>query len=300
MIVVALFGGFLLSLGGLRSDRKLATNLRYSPSALTAQQQAANPPYSQGFAAKGAARSHVPATGQRSAALPSDIIKTANLTIRVGQKNALHASQQATTIADGLGGYVAYRNSYNHNADIDLEIRVPAQSFDFALKEIRILGTVESESDNTQDVTLQVVDLGARLKNLEAQRNELLALYARAKSVADTIRVQNVLSNVQGQVEQTQTQMRYLANQTSLATISLSFETKPRHHHHPVVANRLVDAIGTAGTGIVNVIAGAIVVVGYALPLAALMLLGYAAYAAARRMYIWRRSTRPVGSAPSA
>jgi Domain of unknown function (DUF4349) len=305
MILIALAGGYGLSLAGGGSTHSVVVPrsgqpfyaLNAAPSTTSDGAYRASPQVQPNN------RAHAPVrTGSSkttaSSNLPSNIIKTADLTLKVGHKKAVATSNDAAGIAGGLGGYVSYRTNYNHNTDIELEVRVPAQSFDFALKQIRALGSVVSESDNTQDVSLRVVDLGARLKNLEAQRNTLVSLFAKAKTVADTIRVQQVLSNVQGQVEQTQAQMRYLDNQTALATISLSIQTKAahHHHHHHVAPNKIGTAFGSAGNGIVSVVAGTIVAVGYALPLAAIMFLGYGAFALARRVYLWRSGRRVVSS----
>lgn len=238
--------------------------------------------------------------GTNSSSLPSNIIQTANLTLKVGHKQAFRATRRAVDIAQGLHGYVAYRDSLNHDSTVNLQVRVPASSFLFALKQLRSLGQVKVEDDSTQDVGLQVVDLSARLKNLETQRDQLLRLFGKAKSVADTIRIERVLSNVQGEVEQTQARMRYLNNQTQLGTISLTIQARTFKHHKPRLtsANAIGNAFGTAGNGIVNVVAGAIVTVGYALPLAFFMFVGYGLFLLGRRIYR-RRGNQETGIAPS-
>ena len=61
---------------------------------------------------------------------------------------------------------------------------------------------VRSESVSGQEVGQEFVDLAARERNLHAQERVLLRLMNRAISVTDTIRVENELSQVQGQIEQ--------------------------------------------------------------------------------------------------
>lgn len=229
--------------------------------------------------------------------LPSNIIRTGYLTLRVGHNQAPQAEQRVTAVANRLGGYVSSLSRVSQNSYITLVMRIPVGNFGTAFQRLQYVGRIQSESTNSQDVSLQVVDLGARLSALDIQRNQLLKLFGQAQTVADTIRVQQVLSGVQSQIEQTQARMRYLANRTALATITLYLESKakvvvPVHH----TTNPIIKALGSAGNAIISVIAGAIIVVGYALPLAGLFLMGYAAFILVRRAYWLRRkpSTRPA------
>lgn len=228
-------------------------------------------------------------TGSTSG-LPPAIIRTDDLAIRVKSKGAERAAGKAEGLAVGFGGYVVSENRGDHNAYATVVIRVPASSFFRVLHRIRGFGRLEYETLNSQDVSLQVVNLGARLKNLQAQRAVLLALFNKATTVADTISVQQVLSGVQSQIDQLAAQMRYVSNQVALATISVTFDTnsspgpKPVHRNGPIVR-----ALEDAGTAATNVITGAIVLVGYGLPLAAIGLVLYALFLLARRHPRWRR-----------
>ena len=84
---------------------------------------------------------------------------------------------------------------------------VPVGRCPGAVARVRDLGTVQNLVISGQDVSAQYVDLQARLKNAEAQRDAMLALLAQAKTVPDIIAVQTQLGNITAQFEQRQGQL---------------------------------------------------------------------------------------------
>jgi hypothetical protein len=225
--------------------------------------------------------------------LSSAIIRTADMTIRVAPKKTQTASDRARAVASSLGGYVLSSTFNRQSYEVNLVLRVPSQNFNKALSGLRRLGVVTAEDIRGEDVSLQFVDLGARLKNLEAQREELLKLFSRANTVQDTIRVQQVLGDVQYQVEQTQARLRYLSNRTDLATITLALQSK-HHVVPPSHPGRIGKAFSQAIVASLTVVAGSIVFVGYLLPFALVALAGYGVYLLSRRRGASRKAARPA------
>ena len=144
------------------------------------------------IASAGAERKSVrPSSRSGSSSLPSNIIRTGDITVRLKSKTALGAKQQlAQRLNQFTGSYVASDSAYDHNRYVDMQIEVPVSDFQAVLTILEDdFGKVESESSTTQDVGVQVVDLNARLANLDAQRLALLKLFDKASTVASTIRV---------------------------------------------------------------------------------------------------------------
>src|SRR5262249_34688093 len=83
-------------------------------------------------------------------------------------------------------------------------------ALDDVLTQIRKKGTPRTITISGNDVSLQYVDLQARLTNAEAQRNAMLALLQQARSVNDTIQIQNQLGQVTGQIEELKGQISFL------------------------------------------------------------------------------------------
>jgi len=226
-----------------------------------------------------------------SSSLPPYIIRTGDITVRLKAKSVIGAKKQLLAMLRAFtGSYVASDSVYDHNRFVDLQIEVPAADFPTVMTRLENnFGKPQSQSTSTQDVGLQVVDLNARLTNLEAQRLALLKLFGKATSVSDTVKVENVLSGVEGQIEQTKSQIKYLDHQIAMSTISVEFQAKNAVTHH--TTNKVFNAFGTAGNGILNVIAGAIIVVGYAIPLSICGLALYALGLGLVKLFRRRRST---------
>lgn len=157
------------------------------------------------------------------------IIENGSLTLVID--NTDEAVSYIAQIAQSKKGFVA---SLNVSDDGEkgkkafMSVRVPVDTFTSAMEEIKALAQiVEVESVNGQDVTEQYIDLEARLKNLRATEAQFLEILKSAKTVEDTLKVQDRLSQTRGEIESFQSQLKYLANQTDLATITITLSQEP-------------------------------------------------------------------------
>ncbi|HVF53484.1 MAG TPA: DUF4349 domain-containing protein [Actinomycetota bacterium] len=212
--------------------------------------------------------------------LSASIIKTADIGLEVDRDDLGASMQKARAVATRNGGYVTstYVDSSNKGFG-SISVRVPAENFEKTLGDLEALGEVTSESIEGRDVTQEFVDLEARLRNFSAQESVLLDLMSEARSVEDTIRVQRELQGVQMSIERLRGRIQYLEDQTTLSTITIQIAEAGAEP--PATANALVKAWRQAIKAAVSVLSGAIVFVGFALPIAVLLAL---AYVLARRM----------------
>ncbi|MDX6535038.1 MAG: hypothetical protein QOF68_2782, partial [Gaiellales bacterium] len=221
----------------------------------------------------------------------STVIKTARLSLRVKSDQFSKAIEQAQDVATELGGLILSTNVLTGEPSVaQVVVRVPANRFNDALKDLRRLGggTVRSEEISGQDVGQEFVDLEARERNLTAQQNVLLRLMDRAVTISDTIRVQNELSRVQGQIEQIRGRLIYLHDQADLSTISVSMRESDATGHADE-PGELRQAFNRAWDGTVAVVTGVIVGAGIVLPVA--LLLGLGLFVAMR---VWRPVRRLI------
>jgi len=72
-------------------------------------------------------------------------------------------------------------------------------------------------------VTGQVLDLGARITNLQATERALQAIMTKAVKISDVLEVQSQLTDVRGQIEQLQTQKAHLEEQAAYGTLGVTF-----------------------------------------------------------------------------
>lgn len=155
------------------------------------------------------------------------IITDAQVEIEVEQNGFEAAFAQAVLIADRYGGYIISSNSWGGGDDDTLKsgviaIRVPSASFDKALTDAGKLGTVKNREISTEDVTAEYVDLQARITNAKAHVQSILALMAKAETVEEILRVQQVLTAAQQELEQLQGRQRYLDEHTGYSTLTMS------------------------------------------------------------------------------
>ncbi len=157
------------------------------------------------------------------------IIKIGSLSLQVpGLDDALATA--AGKVA-AFGGYVSGsdRSGDGDQATATVTYRVPAAQWDAALVSLRgIADKVLAEQTQTQDVTGDVIDLGARITNLRATEAALQAIMAKATKISDVLAVQQQLTDVRGQIEQLTTQKQHLQDQAALSTLTVTYSLKPQ------------------------------------------------------------------------
>ncbi|MBA2366885.1 MAG: DUF4349 domain-containing protein [Actinomycetota bacterium] len=218
--------------------------------------------------------------GQTAARLPTvgpSVIKTGYLKLTVSEDGFSEATQDAVALAGRFSGFVLSTSIEGKDSRSGtLVIRVPSDRFEELVNEVKNLGDVRSESISGQDVTQEFVDLESRLRNLRAQEAVLLRLFDKATTVAATIRVQSELGRVQLESEQLRGRLRYLEDQTSLATLSITVAEKGVPA--PATRGTLAKAWDRALEGALGVVAAVIVGAGTLLPVFLLILVGVAIF----------------------
>jgi Domain of unknown function (DUF4349) len=224
-------------------------------------------------------------------ALPSlgpRVIQTASLSLTVQRGLFEESVDRARTIAAGLGGFVT-SSSASQGQDQRLVrgtivLRVPEQSYAQAMSQLASLGKVQAREESGTDVTQQYVDLEARARHLEAVERQLLGFLGKTETIADALVVQDRLNQVQLQLEEVRGQLRYLDDQTSFATISVTVSERGV----PVAAAGnggwgITDAWGAAGRGFERVIGGAFVGIATAAPVLLALALAFLGWRLLRR-----------------
>ncbi len=153
------------------------------------------------------------------------IVRTGNVMLVVNDVPI--AIDEITALADGSGGYVVSSRVWKSGERLvgSISFRVPAEYFSEAIETLRELAVdVTSESTSSKDVTEEYVDLTAKLKNLEATEQQLLAILEKAETVEDILNVQTELSKTRGEIEQTKGRMQYLERTSATSLIEVYLE----------------------------------------------------------------------------
>jgi hypothetical protein len=178
----------------------------------------------QGLAANGrvpAASGSPPAAQSARLALASQsIIFTASLTIQAADVAA--AASRATAIATAVGGYVSGEHASaspagHAQARVSLQLKIPVAQYPATLSRLSAMpGTRQiSLSQQAQDVTQQVADVGSLVTSAQAAIAQLDALLRRTGSVADLLSVQEQINAQESSLEALLAQQRALARETS-------------------------------------------------------------------------------------
>lgn len=187
------------------------------------------------------------------------IIKTGEVTVEVG--NVAEAIGRVRALVAELGGYVGGSQAGTLEQAASLTLRVPAERFDDALAGLRELGEeIVAETTREQDVSGQIVDLGARIENLRASEASYRALLERATRIEDVLSVQERLDAVRGEIEQLTAQLEQLEGQADLATLTVTLSPRPAPVERQTEAwnpgatlNEAVAALVAAGQGLLDV-----------------------------------------------
>jgi Domain of unknown function (DUF4349) len=160
-----------------------------------------------------------------AAAEQTQIIKTGQISLEVADLDA--AIGRSQTAISGLGGSVDSSNQFGTGDQVTATItfKVPAARWDEAVAALKAVGSkVLSTQTGTTDVTSAVIDLVARINNLQTTEAALQSIMARATVIADVIAVEKELSNVQGQIEELTAERDHLKAQAAMSTLTVTLQ----------------------------------------------------------------------------
>jgi hypothetical protein len=154
------------------------------------------------------------------------IVYTGSMVLEVAELRP--AIDQAQGIVVGVGGHLA-GSSLESSADrgeyATVTYRIPAARWSEALQTLRALGArVVNESTDSEDVSEQVVDLDARISNLQVTEAAFQTFMERATTIDEVLKVQAELTTVRGEIERLTAQRDTLSDRAALGTLSVTFQ----------------------------------------------------------------------------
>jgi hypothetical protein len=146
--------------------------------------------------------------------------------VALSSRNVGTAHDAVVGIVSRYGGTVAQDDTsvddHGRAASSDLTVRVPADDFAAAMTALKGLGRLTSAGQSTEDVTTQVIDTRVRVRAQQRSLRRMERLFDSAASVATVLRIENALTRRQADLDSLLRQQAYLADQTALATITVS------------------------------------------------------------------------------
>ncbi|MGK7902171.1 MAG: DUF4349 domain-containing protein [Hormoscilla sp.] len=122
----------------------------------------------------------------------------------------------------GLQEYQPANKNVRHRAS--MQLRVPQARLETTLDALSELGTMQNRTITAEDVSNQLVDLEARLRNLRKSEDMVLKIMERSGTVGEVLNAARELSNIRESIERIDAQFKNLQNQVAYSTINLNLE----------------------------------------------------------------------------
>lgn len=241
--------------------------------------------------AAGSAGGSVSGQAAGAAAADRSIVTTGSL--RLVTTRPIAVAGRVQDLAEQAGGRVSRSDEDpSGRASARLVLRIPSAAFTRTLDAIEQQGEVRDLSIGAADVTARVTDYAVRIANLRTSISRLQTLLSRADSSSALVTIEGALTERQTSLEQLLAEQRELADQVSLATLTVSVVTPAAV---PVQGpGDFLSAIGAGGAALAQFAGAAAIGLGVALPwLAVAGVLGGAAVLVRR---VVRRRARPTSA----
>jgi hypothetical protein len=197
-----------------------------------------------------------------------DVVKTASMTITVA--NTSEAADKAAVLAEHADGRVDSRSedagSGNGRARTSVVLRIPVAKLDGAVRDLKLLGTVQNAETRSEDVTAQRVDLDARINALQTSVDRLLAIMRDAKDPDALITAENALSQRQADLDSLRAQRDQLGDRIDYSTVDVTFVAEQIGGPSPQRYEGFTGQIERGWNGLLSVLHTLVLLFGLLLP----------------------------------
>jgi hypothetical protein len=229
-------------------------------------------------------------------------------TISLAGEDVRATRREVQRVVDAQGAEITDETSETDSegdpAYVRLVVRVPSAEFGETMSALEQVGVLRSSDRGSDDVTTEVIDTGVRVRAQEASLRRVELLLAEARDLKDIIWIESQLTSRQAELDSLRSQQSWLADQTSLSTITVDIsrhevvEDEPEDEEEPAGFLAGLDG-GTKALGAVVTVLTT--VVGALLPFAAVaLLLGLPIWLVVRRRRGAASAQPPVAQPPVA
>ncbi len=158
------------------------------------------------------------------------VVRTGEVSLTSSDLGAVRRDVDALlrTVGGTVDRDVTRNDRHGRPATSRLVLRVPVADFDTVLSGVQKLGRQTSSSSGEKDVTTQVIDTAERVQTLQNSLDRLQRFQRRATDVRDLIRFEEQITTRQSELQSLTAQQAYLADQTSMSTITVHLATPER------------------------------------------------------------------------
>ncbi|MAY95224.1 MAG: hypothetical protein CMH84_01610 [Nocardioides sp.] len=173
-----------------------------------------------------AAADVVDAASAEEGARQASIISTGTVSLRADDVG--DARFEVQKVVDRVGGQVTDSETRTDDdgavRTARLVLRVPSAEFTETMDALEKVADLEASSTTSEDVTTQVVDTNVRIRVQRQSIARIEQLLDRAGSIRDIVAVERQLTDREARLNSLLRQQAYLADQTSLSTITVHLQ----------------------------------------------------------------------------
>ncbi len=226
-------GGVLLLLGLLLTACGSMNSANTGSSTMASPQLAAHSAsQSSGSTAGQSSNSSSSANSATGASPVQYLVKTLNVNIAVKDPRKVASALQSwisTTDHNATSAGMNYQQVGNNLYNVIIAFAVSATTYPqiesyLASYANQNGGRLMSLNETVQDVTNDYVDSQSQLANLKVEQLRLQTLMSQAQSLNDILTIQDKLTTVEGQIEQTEEHLKNLSNETTYYTVTIQIQ----------------------------------------------------------------------------
>lgn len=150
-------------------------------------------------------------------------------TVSLAGEDVRETRRDVQRVVDAQGGEITEEttetDSDGDTSYVRMVVRVPSAKFGETMSALEQVGVLRSSDRGSEDVTTQVIDNGARVRAQEASLRRVELLLADARDLKDVIWIESQLTGRQAELDSLKSQQSWLADQTSLSTITVDIST---------------------------------------------------------------------------
>jgi len=152
------------------------------------------------------------------------VIRGARVAVKVSDYT--EARKKIKQFAEENGGFV-FRSSQQREKNDDLSgtivVKIPQEHYNAALEFFSALGKVYELTEEAEDVSDNVADLGLRIKNSRKLEERILAILAdQTGSISDVLEAERELARVRERIEKLEGQKNGILKRVKYATFTLN------------------------------------------------------------------------------
>ena len=226
--------------------------------------------------------------GDVTGIVQTKVARTARVGITVPEVEG--AATKLRSLATAMGGLVTTENLVTR---VDAEgisiptstmvISVPADKLDSTLEQVKSVGTITSRAISSEDVSVQVADVAARVKALESSIARLNELSKKAGSISELTQLEAELTSRIGERDSLVAQQRSLAGRVAQSPITITLDTPPKGAEAGLGTSGFLGGLAAGWNALVSSSRVLLTIVGAVLPfLAVIVLVG-------TPIVLWRR-----------